>query len=388
MNNVKANYSDKNYINLSLDKESILSSSAILNYYHKHLVLSIDWLLRSIKESGGSSAYFSILGWSNPYPETTGYIIPTLLNYSRKLNDPSDLISKAESLGKWLLSIQNSHGFWNGGKYGTSNKQNPSVFNTAQILKGMAALYLETGDSKWIDAGYRGAKWLSDNLNSKGLWEIGNYKPGFNPSYYTQVAWPMLEIWNLTNDDKLKTSATKVLDRIILLRQNNGVIKGWGFDDDKPAFTHTIAYTIRSFQESARILNQYEKYEKPTRKALDHFIKSSELNNGRIPGAYYTDLKPVKNYSCLTGNVQLAICFLNYYLQTSDLRIVNAAAKAIDYVCSKQCDEHFIKGLKGAVAGSSPIYGKYMILRYPNWAVKYLADALMKIISILKKEGL
>lgn len=386
MNNVKVNNSNRNYINQSLNKVS--SSSAILNYYQKHLELSIDWLLRSIKNSGGSSAYFSLVGWSKPYPETTGYIIPTLLNYSRRLDDPGDIISKAESLGKWLLSIQNSQGFWNGGKHGKGKKENPSVFNTAQILKGMAALYLETGDSKWIDSGYRGAKWLSDNLNSKGLWEVGNYRPGFNPSYYTQVAWPMLEIWNLTNDDKLKTSAARVLDRIIQLIQDNGVIKGWGFDDDKPAFTHTIAYTIRSFQESARILNQYDKYEKPSRKVLDHFIKSSELNNGYIPGAYYNDLKPVKYYSCLTGNVQLAICFLNYYLQTNDLRIVNAAAKAIDYVCSKQSDEHFIKGFKGAVSGSSPIYGKYMILRYPNWAVKYLADALMKIISVLKKEGL
>ena len=35
-----------------------------------------------------SAAQFSLLnGWGNAYPETTGYIIPTLLNYGKKYDD-------------------------------------------------------------------------------------------------------------------------------------------------------------------------------------------------------------------------------------------------------------------------------------------------------------
>jgi hypothetical protein len=33
--------------------------------------------------------------------------------------------------------------------------------------------------------------------------------------------------------------------------------------------------------------------------------------------------------------------------------------------------------LRGAVAGSSPIFGRYMAFRYPNWAAKFFMDALM-----------
>ena len=35
-----------------------------------------------------------------------------------------------------------------------------------------------------------------------------------------------------------------------------------------------------------------------------------------------------------------------------------------------------LPGIKGGVAGSYPFYGKYMRFRYPNWAVKYLCDAI------------
>lgn len=384
MDKIKINGEEKTAKSIKLNA----TESGILNYYYSHLDLSINWILNSIRKSGGSSAYYSILGWSKPYPETTGYIIPTILNYSRKQENPELIIGKAELMGNWLLSIQNTNGYWNAGVHSNNRSDKPSIFNTAQILKGMAALYLETGDAKWINAGHQGARWLSDTLDERGIWKTGNYRADFNPSYYTQVAWPMLEIWSLTNDHKIKSGAIKVLDRILSLRLGNGAFKDWSFDAEKPAFTHTIAYTLRSFQESGRILNQYDKYEKPVRKILDAFIRSSELNNGRIPGAFYYDLKGVKSYTCLTGNVQLAICFLNYYQQSGDLRIVNAAAKAIDYVCSKQSSNHPIKNLRGAVAGSFPIWGSYMMLRYPNWAVKYLADSLMKIISVLKKEGL
>jgi hypothetical protein len=32
---------------------------------------------------------------------------------------------------------------------------------------------------------------------------------------------------------------------------------------------------------------------------------------------------------------------------------------------------------KGAIAGSAPIWGRYSMFEYPNWAAKFFADALM-----------
>ena len=35
-----------------------------------------------------------------------------------------------------------------------------------------------------------------------------NYVDNFTPSYYTRVAWPLLMIWDITNDETLKNGAT------------------------------------------------------------------------------------------------------------------------------------------------------------------------------------
>ncbi|MDZ7691015.1 MAG: hypothetical protein U5K69_07735 [Balneolaceae bacterium] len=113
--------------------------------YRQHLDKTIQWLLKSNHKKGGSRAHFNpVTGWGNPYPETTGYIIPTLIDYAREYDDQKAR-KVALNFGEWLLAIQNEKGYWNGGLY-PAKKDNPSVFNTGQILFGMIRLYQETGE--------------------------------------------------------------------------------------------------------------------------------------------------------------------------------------------------------------------------------------------------
>jgi hypothetical protein len=174
-------------------------------------------------------------------------------------------------------------------------------------------------------------------------------------------------------------AAKRVLDRIASLKTKQGTISGWGFCNDKPAFTHTIAYTLRGLIESAYILNQWHPYGTAAEDAIERLIREAELRSGRLAGAYHTDWRPIRTYSCLTGNAQIAICLLRLDQKRRDLRLVNSAAKLVDYVCSKQLIRCAWRGLRGAVSGSSPIWGRYMTLRYPNWAAKYHADALIML---------
>ena len=49
---------------------------------------SINWICRaqdcSKSKDGGVARHFSLInGWSSSYPETTGYIIPTMIHYSK-----------------------------------------------------------------------------------------------------------------------------------------------------------------------------------------------------------------------------------------------------------------------------------------------------------------
>jgi len=354
--------------------------------YRNHLELSAEWLMQSIaKGRGGSCAHYSpLIGWSKPYPETTGYLIPTLIRVSKFLEDPK-YSESALSIGQWLLNIQSKNGSWHGGLH-PGNSSEGSVFNTGQILKGMMALFHHTSDQTFLAAADRATNWLVSGIDNNGLWPAGDYKANETPSYYTHVAWPMLEVWQITQSDSQRKAAELFLDSVLERKLQNGAIARWGFNDQGPAFTHTIAYTIRGFQESSRLISDNFRYANEMEQVLDFFVKKIELTNGRLPGEFDESLKTKKNYVCLTGNAQLAICIMLMEQQKPDLRLINAAAKLIDFIGSVQQSNHFSKAIKGGVAGSYPLWGRYMFMRYPNWAAKYYCDSLMMISSRLEEE--
>lgn len=364
-----------------------MSSSNSITLYSEHLRATLDWLLRSIDAGdGGSCAHFSPLrGWSAPYPETTGYIIPTLLEAARTLNDQR-YQEAAVRAGLWLLSLQRPNGAWPGGLYDARREQEPSVFNTAQIVDGMVALARVQPDDKWVKSLSRASGWLTDGVDESGLWHVGNYRDGYNPSYYSQVAWPMLQAWQVSGRVEVREAAERVLARIVNLSRPHGSIAQWGFDPAKPAFTHTIAYTLRGLIESGWALDNWPTYGQPCEVALERLVRSAEFCNGRLPGAFHDDWRPVNWYTCLTGNAQVALCLMRIEQHEPDLRLINAATKLVDNICTKQRITGVSDSRRGAVAGSSPLWGRYMFLRYPNWAAKYHADALMMLIARLADE--
>ena len=133
-----------------------------LETYARHRAATAAWLVRSIEHgNGGSCAHFGApLGWSRPYPETTGYVIPTLLTVA-PAHPELRLRDLATGCGRWLLSIQNADGSWNGGLHPPKGPPKPSVFNTGQILKGMVALHRAGGGAGFLEAASRGAAWLA-----------------------------------------------------------------------------------------------------------------------------------------------------------------------------------------------------------------------------------
>ena len=200
-----------------------------LELYAKHSAATAGWLVRSIEHgAGGSCAHFSIaLGWSRPYPETTGYLIPTLLALDAQ-HPELGLREHARNCGRWLLSIQNSNGSWNGGLHPTKGAGKASVFNTGQILKGMVALHRANAGDGFVEAAARGARWLAESAAENGLWRGGDYRATKTPSYYTHVLWPMLETWLETCDSKVRESAEKGVATVLERVRPNGAIENWG----------------------------------------------------------------------------------------------------------------------------------------------------------------
>lgn len=360
---------------------------ASVRRYERHLGATAAWLIRSIEHGkGGSCAYFSLAtGWSRPYPETTGYLIPTLLALSRALRG-FDGERWAIELGSWLLALQDVDGWWRGGLHPAKDDSGPSVFNTAQILQGLVALHDFSGDERWLQAAARAARWLADGVGDEGLWTHRDYRAVGTPSYYTYAAWPMLEVAVRVGDNAIGDVAEGVLSSILARRRANGTFSEWGFSAGEAAFTHTIAYTAQGLIGSAILLDDWERYGRPIEEGLLELARQAELADGRLAGRLDDEWTPAARYVCLTGNAQIALCLLDWEQRRPNPRLVHAAARLADSACASQHLRAPIAALRGAVGGSAPIWGRYMMLRYPNWAAKYHCDALMRLIERLRSE--
>ena len=133
---------------------------------------SIAWLGRaqdcSPSGDGGVARDYSLLsGWSTSYPETTGYIIPTLLAYARARNNV-EARQRARRMLDWFVQIQLDGGGFQGGRIDMQPVV-PVTFNTGQILLGLAAGVDEFGDT-YRPTMRRAADWLRDSLDADGCW--------------------------------------------------------------------------------------------------------------------------------------------------------------------------------------------------------------------------
>ena len=91
----------------------------------KYFDRALTWIdSNTVKNSGIAVSSKS----AKPYPEVSGYFIPTLLAWNEK--------DRAFAYGRWLLTIQRDDGSW-----GDPNLNEPYAFDTGQVIKGLLALY-------------------------------------------------------------------------------------------------------------------------------------------------------------------------------------------------------------------------------------------------------
>lgn len=357
-----------------------------------HLRTAMEWLCKSqdITGCGGSSAGYSFdRGWLPPYPETTGYIIPTFLHYA-SLSGNSGYLERAKMMGDWEIEIQLPSG---GIRGGVGINEYPIVFNTGQVILGWTALYKHLKLNRFMDAAIKAADWLLTVQDHDGSWSKHTYN-GIPRAYHSRVAWPLFEVYRHTNDEKYKNAAEKNILWVLSLAKGNGWFSQIGFTEEEPAFTHTIAYTLRGLIEASVFLEEVIKQEIVDKvyKASENIMIIYELRKKNpysmpsyLPGTLSEKWESNDNYSCLTGNAQIAIIWVKIYGITNDARFLNAALKIIDQIKATQNLDNKNTGIRGGIAGSYPIWGKYQRFIYPNWATKFFADSIMLQESIMKK---
>ncbi len=357
----------------------------------RHLQKTIDWLMLAIEngQGGVSSHYNPISGrWMDPFPETTGYIIPTLFDYAA-WSERKDYAEKAIGLTDWLIQAQLDNGACMQGNYvRKKGKTAPIIFNTGQNILGFLRTFRETREQVYLDAANKAGKFLVDHTDDKGIWN--QYLHHKIPhTYNSRTSWALLQLYEATGTEAYQDIARANLDWVVQQQQVNGWFNHCNFKPDEHPNTHGIAYTTRGLLESYVLTNEKKYLDSALltahkmhriyeiRKKLLTFWDAKWKNHGKFrktsKGPYY----------CLTGNIQFSIIWMKLFLLINDPTYASSAFKMLDTIKHFQHTDHSHPAVNGGIKGSFPIYGRYSIGKFPNWAAKFFADALLLKIGLM-----
>ncbi len=260
-----------------------------------------------------------------PYPEVTGYFIPSLLKWGEK-----DL---ACSYGDWLVSIQTPEGAWQ-----ELSLHTIYTFDTGQILKGLYEL-IPFGE-KYEKAFLKGCDWLITQIDAHGRVHTPL------TSHFSSIGNEYIHLYAI---EPLKLAVEKY-NRADYSAGMNRALNYYLAQKDLKDFniiTHFHAYIIEALID----LDQKEHAHKGL-----NIIKRFQRPNGAIPAF------PQVQWVCLTAMLQYAVCYYK-------LGMVNEANVLLDYAISKQ-------NPSGGFYGGYGWFVTYFKNKEISWPVKYLLDAI------------
>ena len=270
-----------------------------------------------------------------PYPEVTGYYIPSLMRWGYR--------ELAISFARWLCSIQKPDGSW----YDTDDNF-PYIFDSAQILKGLLAVKDILPCVKSHIG--KGCDWILSNMQADGRLpsprdnDFGDEKT-FSELIHVYCLSPLVEAANYLNRQEYKENAYKILDYYI--KNYHDKIMNFSL------LSHFHAYVVEGLLDMGQWDLAY---------AAMQNINQYQTQEGSVPA--YRDV----HWLCSTGLFQYALIWFR-------LGELGCGNKAFAYACKLQNP-------------SGGWYGSYLSESYPmekntyfpsseiSWAVKYFLDAL------------
>ncbi len=329
----------------------------------------------------GVARHFSHLhGWGYSYPETTGYILETFIK-SNKFVRSSTNLDRAKKMADWLTSIQLENGGFTGSTVDRIQEYPlPVVFNTGQILIGLASAFTQFGE-KYRTPMCKAASWLLSVQDSDGKWSR-NKSPVAMPglaTYDTHVAFGLLEAAKSSGNQVYSESAFRNIEWAISQQSDNGWFANCCLSNPDAPLTHTLGYTMRGIWQAYEY-SQTELFLNSVTKTSDAIVDILK-KNGYLPGRLTKNWEPAVQWQCLTGNSQIAIVLLRMYSLTNESKYHKAALQLINSV-KGTIRTSGTPELIGGVRGSEPVQGGYCSYQYPNWAAKFTADALMNLMEL------
>ncbi len=327
----------------------------------------------SATADGGVARDFSLTtGWASSYPETTGYIIPTMIDLARRTGR-QELHTRARRMLDWCVAIQYPDGGFQGGKI-DSHPRVPVTFNTGQILLGLAAGAASYGDARYRSAMERAAEWLRETQDSDGCWRRHPtpFAERGDKAYETHVAWGMFEAERVAPGKGFGDAGLHQVEWALTKQLPNGWFASNCLTNPSKPLTHTIGYVLRGVIE-AHLLSGRKDMLMAARRTADS-LADVIAPDGYLPGKLDNEFRAAANFVCLTGSVQIAHCMLLLYRLTGEEHYLAAGRRANRYV-RRTIALDGPTGIRGGVKGSFPVNGEYGQWQYLNWASKFCIDA-------------
>jgi hypothetical protein len=342
-----------------------------------HLRAAAGWLLQAQRaagqgtDRGGYAHSFHLArGWQPAYPETTGYIIPSLHRAAIHFADDGPLAdslraSVAQAVS-WLKRIQRPDGAI------ADLAGIPQVFDTGQVLLGFNYLAEHAPGLADMDALRQASRWLVAVQERDGSFVRHAYN-GIPHSYYSRVGASLVAAGRIIGDKGVLDAGLANLAWTLRQQQAVGFFNHLSFDREPP-FLHTMIYVVEGllmgFAETGD-----EAYLDGARRFCAQLL---DVSAGQVPFSQYNaDFTPANRERCLTGVAQWAGVCLELAALRGDERYRAAAVQAIDYLKTRQIMATSDARLSGGLMGSDGPLGAYMRLAIPNWGIKFLIDALL-----------
>ena len=346
---------------------------------HEVLTACIGWLRTAQDHSrscdGGVARGFSALtGWGTSYPETTGYILATLLDCAGRCRY-DDLESRARDMLNWLVKIQLDGGGYPGGTIDRNNGR-PVTFNTGQVLIGLARGARHFGDSAALDAMHRTARFLVGTQDAAGYWDrnLSPYTVPGPKAYHTHVALGLLEAARAAPDAGYAEAALANVQWALSRQRPNGWFADCCISHPGTPLTHTLGYTLRGVVEACRFTQDPVLLD-ACRRCADG-LAGALREDGFLPGRLDASWRAAADWVCLTGSAQVAESLLLLHRLAGEPRYLEGGRRINAYL-RRLVNVDGPPEIRGAVPGAWPFDAPYERNCFPNWACKFFVDSLL-----------
>jgi uncharacterized protein YyaL (SSP411 family) len=342
----------------------------------------LGWITRGqhFWNCGGIPASYSARTrtYEGPYPETTGYSIPTLLSLSRRSSAPEAAVI-AEKAAYWLVSRQLNDGSIRcnieAPDQPTSSTAQIVIFDCGAILQGLVAISMHLSDQFFTNAALRLARFLIHEQNADGIWDQHLHFAKFG-SHNALVGYALINAGVAFNEPDFIAAGDRCLIALRSRIRTNGYIEGCEFPGVKSgvAFLHPHIYTIEGFLKTQSVY-RYGDYLSAVMPSIDALWTDME-RTGCVPGAFIAeDMTTAYPFTALTAIAQLADIGFRAAELSGNQRYISLSRKLMSFLRSCLADTLPDEGWRGGVPSAFPIDGEYCPFTVNNWGAKYFIDA-------------